>query len=265
MEHNGDWKTLSNEALTKEEKLKWAKVCYPELVQLVQLLQSSTYTVVLTGAGMSTESGIPDFRSQSGWWKNIDPRKVATVDALEEHYSLFQEFYQTRVKALENIEPHIGHYILAKWEKKNLIQAIATQNVDGLHQKSGSKTVYPLHGSIRSFRCHHCDQAVKEEVFMNEDSCSICGGKLRPNVVLFGETLPSDVWDSAYQSIEQADLVIVIGTSLEVYPVNELPSLTKGKTVLVNVDEVSGFYPFDVIVKGKAKEVLEKLNELLEL
>ncbi|MFC4770161.1 SIR2 family NAD-dependent protein deacylase [Effusibacillus consociatus] len=102
--------------------------------QLAKWIRESSYTVILTGAGMSTESGIPDFRSQNGWWRNIDRRTVATVEALHDNYSLFHEFYSRRIEALEQMSPHQGHHILAEWERRGLIQCVATQNVDGLHQ-----------------------------------------------------------------------------------------------------------------------------------
>lgn len=232
---------------------------------LKEWLNHSKKTVVLTGAGMSTESGIPDFRSQSGWWKQIDPRTVATVEALEQNYSLFHAFYTRRIQALENCMPHEGHRILADWERKGLIDCVATQNVDGFHRVAGSKNVEELHGSIQTIRCQACGQSESLESFLNKESCTHCGGKLRPNVVLFGEVLPQDSWQHTIHHIQEAELVLVIGTSLEVYPVNQLPTMTKGKTVYINLEIPANVNYFDLTIEGKAKEVLQQVNEGLDV
>lgn len=231
---------------------------------VVDWLLSSNKTVVLTGAGMSTESGVPDFRSASGWWTKTDPQKVATVDALETNYPLFHEFYSMRIQLLEKCAPHKGHYILADWEKKGILHHLATQNVDGFHSQAGNKKVDELHGSIYTFRCHSCGKSATKEAFLAMESCAHCNGRLRPNVVLFGEMLPDKAWMSALSNIQRADVVIVIGTSLEVYPVNQLPMMTKGKKVYINKEMASHATYFDCILEGKAKEVLMELNEQLE-
>ncbi|MDU0205833.1 SIR2 family NAD-dependent protein deacylase [Paenibacillus sp. MAH-36] len=183
---------------------------YKEVAQIISL---SSKMVVLTGAGCSVESGVPDFRSQSGWWKQIDPKTVATVKALESNYPMFHSFYTTRVNHLRNILPHAGHEFLARWEQVGHIKLIATQNVDGLHKAAGSSHVQELHGSIKEFRCHSCGKATEEEAFINEQPCQQCGGKLRPAVVLFGENLPDDAWERSMKAIEKADVVMVIGTN----------------------------------------------------
>ncbi|WP_336635028.1 NAD-dependent deacylase [Lysinibacillus fusiformis] len=224
--------------------------------KLGEWLQSSKNTVILTGAGMSTESGIPDFRSVSGWWNHIDPRTVATTKALTENYALFHEFYKLRLETLDKAAPHEGHSILANWEQRGIVSLVATQNVDGFHQLAGSQNVEELHGSIRSIRCHRCQQAAFIDDFKRKASCSQCGGTLRPNVVLFGESLPQKSWHIVMEAIKRAELVLVIGTSLEVYPVNQLPMMTKGKTVYINLDTSQHTVPFDMIIEGKIKEVL---------
>lgn len=229
------------------------------IVQLNEWLKKSKKTVILTGAGMSTESGVPDFRSASGWWQNIDPRTVATIEALERNYSLFHSFYKIRIEHLEKVIHHEGHKILADWEKLGKVALIATQNVDGFHQLAGSQRVEELHGSIRSIRCHHCGEKAEMVAFLQKDRCQ-CGGKLRPNVVLFGETLPQASWQQTLHAIHTAELVLVIGTSLEVYPVNQLPSMTSGKTVYINLDVAHQRLQFDLIIQGKVKEILEQLK-----
>lgn len=235
-----------------------------QIQTVVEWIRSSKKTIVLTGAGMSTESGVPDFRSASGWWTKTDPQQVATVDALESNYPLFHEFYSMRINLLDKCSPHEGHYILADWEKRGILQHIATQNVDGFHSKAGNTQVEELHGSIYTFRCHSCGRSASKEAFLAKEHCAHCQGNLRPNVVLFGEMLPERAWHNALLNIQSADLVIVIGTSLEVYPVNQLPKMTKGKKVYINKEIAHHSTYFDCIIEGKAKEVLINLQERLE-
>ncbi|NBG88198.1 NAD-dependent deacylase [Isachenkonia alkalipeptolytica] len=235
-----------------------------EVMELADLLKNSKHVVVLTGAGMDTESNIPDFRGKDGWWKNMDPRTVASIDTLQENYSLFHEFYSMRLKMLEGVKPHKGHFILAELESRGMIEGIATQNVAGLHAMAGSRRVYELHGNIRSIRCNNCHREAGLKNFLNKEKCNFCGGALRPGVVLFGEMLPNEAWDSAMSAIERSDLLVVIGTSLEVYPVNQLPMMTRGKTVLINNEDRGGSGMFDLKIIGKAREVLEELYDNLE-
>jgi NAD-dependent deacetylase len=232
---------------------------------LASWLKESRSTVILSGAGMDTQSNIPDFRSQSGWWKNIDPSKVASVTALQRNYPLFREFYIQRLKMLENVKPHPGHYVLAELEQKSLLKSIATQNVSGLHRQAGSKNVYELHGNITTIRCNHCESSAELEDFLAGESCKICGHDLlRPNVVLFGEFLPQEAWNAAEQDIRQSELLIVIGTSLNVAPVNQFPKIAPGRVVLLNNEDVDPTYKFDLKIIDRAKEVLEELKCCLD-
>ncbi|MCL6601002.1 MAG: NAD-dependent deacylase [Alicyclobacillus macrosporangiidus] len=227
---------------------------------LADWIQAASSTVVLTGAGISTESGVPDFRSKSGWWRNVDPATVATADALQHNYPLFHAFYRARIEALKGLSPNVGHQILAKWEAAGRVDAIATQNVDGFHQMAGSRRVYELHGSIRSARCSNCGASASVEDFVAQRSCPHCGGRLRPNVVLFDETLPQDAWQGALEAIARADLVLVVGTSLNVSPANTLPALTRGKTAVINLEPTRMDEAFDLVIHGKAGEVLAAVD-----
>ena len=232
--------------------------------QLVEWLKQSKKTVVLTGAGMSTESGIPDFRSRDGWWRNIDPATVANIEALEHNYDLFHDFYCARLDSLKGCKPHEGHYILADWEKRGLVERVATQNVDGFHKKAGNTAVDELHGSIHAVRCQNCGAPAKELDFCDKQLCNQCGGRLRPGIVLFGELLPEMAWNNAMEAIRTADVVVVIGTSLQVYPVNQLPRMTRGKLVYIN-RETDGFeHEFDLIIEGSAKETLRQVDAALQ-
>ncbi|ATP40632.1 NAD-dependent protein deacylase [Solibacillus sp. R5-41] len=226
------------------------------------MLQSNS-TVILTGAGMSTESGIPDFRSRTGWWKNIDPRTVASVESLQQNYELFREFYQMRILSLTNCEPHSGHEILANWEARGLLTLIATQNVDRFHQQAGNGAVAELHGNIVTIRCQTCGKALPLGHFMDNAVCTYCNGKLRPNVVLFGEALPQQAWNRSLHAIQNADVVIVIGTSLEVYPVNQLPAMCQGRLVYINLDVSGNSRNFDLILQGTAGGVLAEIDKYL--
>ncbi len=231
--------------------------------QVAKWLQQSKKTVVLTGAGMSTESGIPDFRSKSGWWRNIDPATVATVEALTNDYDLFHAFYSARFAALNGCEPHAGHSILADWEQRGLIARVATQNVDGLHKAAGSQNIDELHGSLHRVRCQQCGKQATTEQFLAKEPCPNCGGRLRPGIVLFGETLPQNAWNQALYTIETADVVLVIGTSLQVYPVNQLPKMTGGKLVYINQEAAGYEKEFDLVIQGSAKEILQQVNSYL--
>lgn len=231
--------------------------------ELASIIKNSRNTVVMTGAGMDTESNIPDFRSQDGIWRKVDPRTVATIDALYANYPLFREFYSERIKNLESISPHEGHYVLAELEEKGYIRSIATQNISGLHAMAGSKNIYELHGNIRDIICNNCKEAATIDEFLENKNCKNCGKEeLRPGVVLFGETLPTTILQNAILDIESSDVLIVIGTSLEVYPVNQFPYMTRGKTIYINMEDARG-YNFDLKVMGKAKEILVQLKEIL--
>jgi len=136
------------------------------------------------------------------------------------------------------------------------VSLVATQHVDCFHQLAGSQKVEELHGSIR---CHRCQQAASIDDFMRKASCSHCSSKLRLNVALLGESLPQTIWHKSMGAIQRAELVLVIGTSLEVYPVNQLPMMTKGKTVYINLDTSQHTTPFDLTIEGKIKEVLQQI------
>jgi NAD-dependent deacetylase len=230
---------------------------------LAEWMQNSKHTVVLTGAGMSTESGLPDFRSKSGWWKQMDPTTVATSEAVKHNYDVFQEFYAYRIEMLSSKAPHRGHELLAEWEGRGLVHLIATQNVDGFHKRAGNKRVEELHGQIHTVRCNRCRQPGEMADFLEKKPCSKCGDKLRPNVVLFGEMLPQDAWRAALNAIEKADLVIVIGTSLQVYPFNQLPTMTRGKVAIVNMEATDMDAMFHLVIHGKAGDTLQELENLL--
>lgn len=208
---------------------------------LARLWARSERVVVFSGAGMSTESGLPDFRSAGGLWKNNRRfEELASLDGLGRWPEEFREFYRWRMQNLAAHAPHRGHEVIAELEAKGRVQAVVTQNVDGFHEAAGSQRVLRLHGSLRSVRCKACSSQAPMEVFMAEGGhlCR-CGHPMRPNVVLFGESLDSDVLQDAVRLSKNCDLFVVLGSSLLVSPANALPgfALTAGATLaIVNHD-----------------------------
>lgn len=199
---------------------------------LAAALQRSKRAVVLTGAGASTESGLPDFRSREGLWQNVDPMRLASMTALHHSPVEFYQFYRHRLARLWGAQPNPAHYALAALQKAGLIRTLITQNVDGLHQAAGSPAVIEVHGSLRECHCLTCaarypSSLIDIEVQQPADcpNCPACGGVLKPGVVLFEEALPSDAIEAALEAAYAADLFLVVGSSLEVGPVNQLPAI----------------------------------------
>ena len=201
--------------------------------QLARLLEESESCVVLTGAGVSVPSGIPDFRSPgTGIWEKVDPFEVATIDAFHRDTRKFWEFYRPRFATLEEKLPNPAHEVIAELERRGLVEAVVTQNVDRLHRRAGSERVIEVHGSIGSSSCTTCGASwplEEVEALFDEDgvaTCTGCMGKVKPDVVLFGELLPEAAMSEARELASRAELMLCIGSSLEVYPVAGLPELT---------------------------------------
>lgn len=231
--------------------------------ELANDLINSSYVCVFTGAGMDTESNLPDFRGPDGLWKNHDPRSLASTDALVENYPLFHEFYTHRLKTLEKATFHRGHQILAEFEDKGIIKSIITQNVSGLHKIAGSKKVIELHGSLRHFHCHLCGEKASPEDFLAKKDCR-CGGKLRPSLTLFGEALPQLAFRDAIEELEKADFLLILGTSLEVYPAAQLPFMFSLKRAYVGLEPVMQEKQMDYVYHSKIGEFLDALKEEID-
>lgn len=230
--------------------------------QLVDWMHQAGNVVVFTGSGMSTESGMPDFRSQEGIWKKYDPYKLATPEAIEKNYTDFHNFYKNRIEVLSKCEPNHGHRILAKWERDGYIHTIVTQNVDGFHQVAGNQQVYSLHGDMMTCRCNQCGRGVSTQAFLEKVGCIHCkSDQLRPNIVLFGEALSRERLIRAEEAIMNADLLLVIGTSLLVSPANHLPTITKGRTVYINHEYDNVHVRFDLIIEGEVGDILKQVDE----
>jgi NAD-dependent deacetylase len=209
------------------------QVATGKAARLAELIRASGCTVALTGAGISVPSGIPDFRTPGeGLWEKVNPMEVAHIDAFRADPARFWSFYRPRLHSLEGIEPNPAHEALAELERRGLLEAVITQNIDMLHTKAGSERVIEVHGSIRSASCQVCEasyQLEQVEGLFDEEGvavCAACTSLVKPDVILFGELLPAEAMAEAEALAARADLLLCVGSSLEVYPVAELPSVT---------------------------------------
>ena len=233
--------------------------------RLAELLRESERAVALTGAGISVPSGIPDFRSPgTGIWENVDPMEVAHIDAFHRDTVRFWRFYRPRFEGLVQKAPNPAHEALAELERRGRLHAVITQNIDRLHRAAGSRRVIEVHGSIDTSSCTTCHSRFGlEQVaeLFDEDgvaTCSACMGKVKPDVVLFGEYLPERAMEEATELCEQADLLVCVGSSLEVFPVAGLPSvaLNRGARLAI-VTQGPTPYDRDATVKLEGDVVAE--------
>ena len=223
--------------------------------------------VFVTGAGISQESGIPTFRGKDGLWRNHDAMKLATIDAFYENPKLVWEWYNERRMNVFQAQPNPGHRAIAELEKYADV-VVLTQNIDGLHQKSGSSKVLELHGSIVKVKCSVCDY--KEEILTeisNLPPLCKCGNILRPDVVWFGELLPQDVWQNAMNFASKCDLMIIAGTSLVVSPANTLPIYAKQNNatlIEINPEDTSMSREMNLVIRNTSAKSLPELVSLFK-
>ena len=232
---------------------------------LAALIRRRQPCVVLTGAGVSTESGIPDFRSPTGIWAEYDPMEYATIQAFDANPEKVWSFYALRFGALTQAEPNDGHRALAELEARGFVRAVITQNIDLLHDRAGSRELVEVHGSIRTCVCRGCGAryALDDVLRLLESSaaprCEACGTILKPDVVMFGELLPLEAIDRAYELAREAALLLVVGSTLEVAPVSLLPWETMqsgGEVAIVNLGPTRFDRHAALRVDGSAAEVL---------
>ena len=234
-------------------------------VELAALIHDRQPCVVLTGAGVSTESGIPDFRSPSGLWATFDPLEYGSIEAFRADPLKVWSFYKPRVAMLTEAEPNPAHLALAELERRGFVEAVVTQNIDLLHGRAGSKEVVEVHGSIRTATCPGCGERYPLEQVLelldkaDAPACPACGAILKPDVVFFGELLPPEAIERAYELSRRTRLLLVVGSALEVYPIAGLPEETLaagGALAIVN----HGRTPYDgravLRVGGSAGEIL---------
>lgn len=240
-----------------------------EIQKACKLIESSNKTMVLTGAGISTESGIPDFRSpNTGLWENTDPMEVLSTTVLHNDPERFYKDGFNILLSMMDASPNKAHNVLVEMEELDLIHGIITQNIDNLHHKAGSNHVLEVHGNTREGSCMSCRNSVDineltRKVNNSEipPKCDLCGGTLRPDVILFGDMLPG-AFNMAINEVETSDLLIVIGSSLMVSPVNYLPQMAK-KVIIINMGYTAMDNFAEVKIEDKAGDVLEAiLNEI---
>jgi NAD-dependent deacetylase len=197
-----------------------------QVEELAALIEESQPCVVLTGAGVSTESGIPDFRSPTGIWAQYDPMEYATIHVFRRDPEKVWDFYSRRLDVLTGAAPNAAHLALAELERRGVVAAVITQNIDRLHELAGSEDVVEVHGSIRTSSCLECghrEELARVVELLPVPACERCGAVLKPDVVMFGELLPERELERAAELARRAGLLLVVGSSLEVYPVAALP------------------------------------------
>ena len=240
-----------------------------QVERLAELLVDRQPCVVLTGAGISTESGIPDFRSATGIWAQYDPLEYATIDAFLARPEHVWDFYGKRFELLTAAEPNEGHHALAELEERGWVQALVTQNIDRLHERAGSRQLVEVHGSIRTSSCLDCGTVVPfHEVveLLPVPHCPRCSRILKPDVVMFGELLDEPTIARAVGLAAGAQLLLVVGSSLEVYPVAGLPLETLGNggtLAIVNRGETQFDARASVTIDAGAGETLRALADAL--
>lgn len=234
------------------------------------ILQSSRYTVALTGAGFSTPSGIPDFRSPtSGLWDRYDPLEVATLMSFRQRPQIFYNWIRPLASLILNAKPNPAHYALKELEQSGPLKSIITQNIDMLHSKAGSQAVREIHGHLRETVCLGCGREAPclelLEIFANTGDiplCNSCGFVLKPKVILFGEALPPEALTLAELDLIRCDVMIVAGSSLEVSPVGDMPMqafYNGAKLILINYTPTHVDHLADVVIRGDVAEVLPQL------
>lgn len=237
------------------------------------LISQANYCVALSGAGISTPSGIPDFRSPgSGIWTKYSPMEVATLSAFRYYPDRFYDWLRPFLARLTKADPNPAHIALAKLEENNLLQAIITQNIDALHQRAGSKNVIEVHGSYQTLTCLECYKQIdtNPEILnaLQKDGkkpfCQDCGGLLKPDLILYEEQLPADKWRSARKEIMACDLLLILGSSLTVTPACDLPLSALGngaKIIILNYSHTHIDDQAAVSLHGDLAEILPLITE----
>lgn len=243
------------------------------VLRAAQLIREARCAVALSGAGISTPSGIPDFRTAgSGLWTRYNPLEVASLSAFRYHPKRFYEWLRPLASHMLNARPNPGHTALAELEQAGYLQAVITQNIDTLHQRAGSDTVLEVHGTFESLTCSTCftqqqagEKVLSEFIEGGEiPSCEECGGVLKPDVVLFGEQLPAEIWQQARKASRECDLMLILGSSLTVVPVSDLPetALNSGAAlIIINQMETHLDHAAEVVIHGDLAVFLPKIKE----
>lgn len=240
-----------------------------------ELIHQSHAAYAFTGAGISTDSGIPDFRSADcGLWEHVDPLAVASIFGFRRNPQAFYDWAYTLTDVIHEAQPNASHHVLAMLEKQGLLQGVITQNIDMLHTRAGSRNVFELHGHMREATCINCFTVYEGEPIMRRylqnrlmPRCPKCGHAIKPNVVLFGEQLPYDQLQGAQDAARNADLMLVIGSSLEVAPAGDIPLLAYrrgARLVVINLEPTPVDDLADVVIHERAAHVLPEIMHRLE-
>lgn len=243
--------------------------------QVADLLRSARYAIAFTGAGISTPSGIPDFRSsESGLWENVDPLEVASIYGFRQNPRAFYDWVYPLVQLTENALPNPAHLALARLEELGILKAVITQNIDMLHTRAGSRTVYELHGHMREATCTHCFRSFPGEPLINKflkdraiPRCPSCDGVIKPNVILYGEQLPYREIHAAQDAAHNTDLMLIIGSSLEVAPASDLPLIAlraHARLVIINLSNTHLDNRASVRIVDDAAKVLPEIVRRVE-
>ncbi len=242
-----------------------------EIERAAQDLYDAKKTIAFTGAGISVESGIPDFRSSTGFWSRFNPEEYATIEAFRANPKKVWKMLKEMTSLLYQAQPNPAHYGLADLERLGKLQAIITQNVDGLHQAAGSRNVIEFHGSSATLSCLSCRRTVRSETLSLDDlppTCPDCKSILKPDVVFFGEPIPFEAHRGAMEAARTCDLVLVVGTSVIVYPAAEIPITAKqngAKVIEFNVEPTPLTADIsDYLIEGRSGDVIPRVVEALK-
>ncbi|UCD01471.1 MAG: NAD-dependent protein deacylase [Promethearchaeota archaeon] len=247
------------------DKLK--EIDKESIKKAANLLVKAKNAIVLTGAGISTESGIPDFRGEGGIWEKYEPEIYGDIQAFLKDPSKFWQMAEDIAPTLFNAKPNPGHYSIAELEKMNIIKAVITQNIDELHQKAGTVIVYEVHGNINRFTCLGCRASYNKEQLLRklkreknlQPLCDFCAAPLKPSVVLFGENLPNFEKYMSIDLAKKADIMLIAGSSLMVAPICDLPLYTLrngGKIIILNDEPTYLDKRAEIVINNKTGVVL---------
>ena len=231
--------------------------------KLAEIIKNSSYVVAFTGAGASTDSGIKDFRGKNGLYKEkkymgYEPEEILSIDFFLSHTDIFNKYIEEKMM-INDIKPNPGHKALAELEKMGKVKAVITQNIDNLHQEGGSKKVLELHGTLKDWYCLKCGKRANRRF-----DCE-CGGVVRPRVTLYGEMLDEKVTDAAISEIKKADTLIIIGTSLTVYPAAYYINYFRGKNlVIINETPTSQDHIATLVIRDNFSKVFSETLEILK-
>lgn len=242
----------------------------PTVARAVELIRQAKFAVALTGAGISTPSGIPDFRSpDSGIWGTSDPMEVASIYAFRHNPTAFFNWIRPLAQTVLDAQPNPAHLALASLEANGRLQATITQNIDLLHTRAGSRTVYEVHGNLRRATCQGCHEEIDGLPLLKNLTaagqipyCTTCGHIIKPNVILYGEVLPTLTMYLAQQAVKQCDLMLVAGSSLEVAPAGDLPLLAKqtgAKLIIINLGPTHIDREADLLFREDVADLLPQL------